>query len=175
MLLPGVCISHATRLANEVARAVAQQRPGKFVGLYAYNEHNEPPSFDLEPNVYVQLTAGFIRGRYSFDELVELWPQRCKSLGFYEYFSVWLWDFDRLPGGRAGPDGTKLKQVETSGAFVKIAVPEGADGSVWHFTRMQLGHLWFFNVPNYLAASPAALLVPEELAQRDGLSPLGRD
>jgi hypothetical protein len=97
----GSISDRAFGLANEVARAVAQKHPGKLVGLYAYNEHCEPPTFDLEPNVYVQLTAGFIRGQYSFDELAELWPQRCGNLGFYEYFSVWLWDFDRLPGGRA--------------------------------------------------------------------------
>lgn len=63
-------------LANEVARAVAAEYPGKMIGLYAYNDHCEPPSFQLEPNVYVQSTAGFIRGRYTFDELTELWPQR---------------------------------------------------------------------------------------------------
>jgi hypothetical protein len=89
-------------LANEVARVIATECPGKLVGLYAYNDHCEPPSFDLEPNVYVQSTAGFIRGQYSFDELIELWPKRCRNMGFYEYFSVWLWDFDRLPGGRGG-------------------------------------------------------------------------
>lgn len=98
-------------LANEVARAVADERPGKLVGLYAYNEHCEPPSFDLKPNVYVQMTAGFIRGRYNFDELIELWPRRTKNLGFYEYFSVWLWDFDRLPGGRAADVAYLQKQI----------------------------------------------------------------
>lgn len=88
-------------LANHVAKAVQKELPGKFVGLYAYNEHSEPPSFPLEPNVYVQLTAGFITGRYRLDELIELWPKRCQNMGFYEYFSVWDWDFDRLPGGSA--------------------------------------------------------------------------
>jgi len=88
-------------LANEVARAVAKDFPGKQVGLYAYNWHSEPPDFPLEPNVYVQLTAGFIRGQYTFDELFELWPQKAANMGFYDYYSVWLWDFDRLPGGRA--------------------------------------------------------------------------
>jgi len=86
-------------LVNHVARAVAEKHPGKMVGCLAYNQHSEPPSFKLEPNVYVQLTAGFIRGRYTHDELLELWPKACARLGFYEYFSVWLWDFDRLPGG----------------------------------------------------------------------------
>jgi hypothetical protein len=87
-------------LANEVARAVNREFPGRRVGMLAYNDHCEPPSFALEPNVYVQSTAGFVRGRYTFDELMDLWPKHCKNLGFYDYFSVWLWDFDRLPGGR---------------------------------------------------------------------------
>lgn len=86
-------------LANEVARAVAEKYPGKMVGMLAYNDHCEPPPFPLEPNVYVQSTAGFIRGRYTHDELVELWPKISSNLGFYEYFSVWLWDFDMPPGG----------------------------------------------------------------------------
>lgn len=87
-------------LANEAARAIAKEFPGKMVGMYAYNDHCEPPSFPLEPNVYVQSTAGFIRGRYTFDELMEIWPKQCRNMGFYEYFSVWLWDFDMPPGGR---------------------------------------------------------------------------
>ncbi len=73
-----------------------------------------------------------------------------------------------------GPDGAKVKEVDSSGVFVRIPVPEGADGRPWHFTRLAPGHLWFFNAPNYLAASPAALLLPREVARRDGLSPVGR-
>ena len=96
-------------LANDVAKDVAKKYPGKMVGVLAYSEHSEPPCFALEPNVYVQLTAGFTRGRYTHDELLELWPKKCKNLGFYEYFSVWLWDFDRLPGG----NGANLTRTQT--------------------------------------------------------------
>lgn len=96
-------------LANHVAREVGKKHPGKLVGCLAYSQHSEPPSFALEPNVHVQLTAGFIRGRYTHDELLELWPKKCKNLGFYEYFSVWLWDFDRLPGG----NGANLTRTRT--------------------------------------------------------------
>lgn len=94
-------------LANEVARRVAHEMPGKMVGLYAYNDHCEPPSFALEPNVYVQMTAGFIRGKYTFDELMERWPKVASNFGFYEYLSVWLWDFDMPPGGR----GANVKYI----------------------------------------------------------------
>ncbi len=88
-------------LANEAAREVARVHPGKMVGLLAYNEHSEPPDFVLEPNVYIELTRGFIRGRYSFDELMDLWPTKCAAMGYYDYYSVYLWDWDMPPGGRA--------------------------------------------------------------------------
>ena len=72
-------------LANHAARSIAKSHPGKMVGLlrcWPTTKHSEPPDFALEPNVYVQLTMGFNRGRYSFDELRELWPKKCKSMSF---------------------------------------------------------------------------------------------
>lgn len=97
-------------LANHVAQQVAKKVPGKMVGCLAYANHSEPPSFELEPNVYVQLTAGFTYGRYTHAELLDLWPKKCRNLGFYEYFSVWLWDFDRLPGGN-GANLTRTRSM----------------------------------------------------------------
>ena len=68
-----------------------------------------------------------------------------------------------------GPDGKVVREVATSGEFVTVPVPEGADGKPWSFTQLALGHLWFFNLPNQLAGSPDALLVPKEVAREDGL------
>lgn len=98
----GSVSDRAFGLANIVAKAVGKEYPGKMVGLYAYNEHCEPPAFALEPNVYVQSTAGFIRGKFSFLQLIDLWPRVCKSMGFYLYFSVWLWDYDMPASGNGG-------------------------------------------------------------------------
>jgi hypothetical protein len=98
-------------LANTVAQTVAREFPGNMVGVLAYHLHSEPPAFELEPNVYVQLTAGFTTGRYTFEELMDLWPKQCRNLGFYDYFSVWSWDQDRLPGGRAGNLAYLRKQI----------------------------------------------------------------
>jgi hypothetical protein len=92
-------------LANVVAKALQGHHRGKYVGLYAYNLHSEPPSFELESNVYVQLTAGFIRGRYSYDELIKLWPEKCQNLGFYDYYSVYQWNWDMPLGGRGANVG----------------------------------------------------------------------
>jgi hypothetical protein len=107
----GTVSEQAFYLANEVARVVGKEFPGKMVGLYAYNWHAEPPSFDLEPNVYVQLTAGMTVGRYTWEELFDLWPKKTSNLGFYDYYSVWAWDKDRLPGGRAANISYLHKQI----------------------------------------------------------------
>ena len=90
------------KMANEVAQMLQKEFPGKMVGMYAYNWHSDPPPFDLEPNVYIQLTMGFNAGKLTLDQLFEQWPQKVRNLGFYDYYSVWRWDADLWPGGRAG-------------------------------------------------------------------------
>ncbi len=117
-------------LANDVAKTVAEKYPGKLVGCLAYNQHSEPPSFTLEPNVYVQLTAGFIRGPYSFDQLADMWPQKCRSMGFYEYFSVWLWDFDKLPGGE-GANIPRIRKAVRRYAKLGATSIDAESGNNW--------------------------------------------
>jgi hypothetical protein len=117
-------------LANDVAKDVRAKFPGKLVGVLAYNEHSEPPAFPLEPNVYVQLTAGFTRGRYTHDELLGLWPKKCANLGFYEYFSVWLWDFDRLPGGN-GANLTRTRDMIRRYAAAGATSVDAESGNNW--------------------------------------------
>jgi len=90
-------------LANEAAKALRQSHPGKFVGIYAYNWHCDPPEFTLEPNVYVELTTALLLNtKYGFDELLELWPKKCRYVGLYDYWAVYDWIRDRLPSGRTG-------------------------------------------------------------------------
>lgn len=68
-----------------------------------------------------------------------------------------------------GPDRKAVAEVTASDEVVTVAVPAGADGKVWSFTPHAHGHLWFFNAPNVLAASPDSLLLPKELVAADGL------
>jgi hypothetical protein len=90
-------------------------------------------------------------------------PKGTKEIQYY---------WDGGPHEVNGPDGKRLAEITARGEFVRIAVPTGSDGQVWSFTKLCLGRLWFFNVPNYLAASPEALLVPRDVAVNDGLLPL---
>ena len=87
-------------LANEVARAVRKAYPGKMVGLYTYSAHADAPSFDLEPDVHVQFVPASF-GKMTAAERLAAWPRRCKNMGFYDYYSVWLFDYDHIPGGAA--------------------------------------------------------------------------
>lgn len=91
-------------VANEVARAVRQKYPGKMVGVLAYNTHDLPPDFDIEPNVHVQIARLFIRSRKTFRQLVDMWSQKTPNIGIYDYFSTFQWGQDRLRAkAGAGP------------------------------------------------------------------------
>jgi hypothetical protein len=83
--------------ANKVAEAIRNEFPDKFVGLYAYAYHSDPPKFRLLPNVYVEVTTGFRYTRLTFDEQVQAFRKLGATVGVYDYFSVYPWDFD-LPG-----------------------------------------------------------------------------
>jgi len=94
----GSVSDQAFYLANQVAKTVAEKCPGKMIGMLAYEYTADVPSFPLEPNVFVELASIFIRGRHSYEQLVELWPQKTKNIGFYDYYSVFHWDRGMLPG-----------------------------------------------------------------------------
>ena len=97
-------------LTNAVARSIQKEYPGIWVGNLAYNEHIEPTKYELEPNVFVMVTNGFNRTKYSTNELLEKWGKKAKKLGVYEYLSVYAWDND-LPGRS---NATKLDFLKKS-------------------------------------------------------------
>ncbi|NOY80958.1 MAG: DUF4838 domain-containing protein [Kiritimatiellaeota bacterium] len=87
----------AFSLANIVARGVRREFPEKWVGMYAYAGHAEPPRFPIAPGVYVQITTGFRYTKLSFDAQVKAFRDLGARVGVYDYFSVYPWDWD-LPG-----------------------------------------------------------------------------
>jgi hypothetical protein len=68
-----------------------------------------------------------------------------------------------------GPDGKLITEIKTTGEFARVDVPPGMDGKLWSFKQLALGHMWFFNLPNVLAASPGAMLLPREVVEGDGI------
>lgn len=92
-------------LANEVAEAVEAEFGPRFIGILAYGFYSPPPSIEVHPNVIVTAANGFLRGGYTFDEVVEGWAGKGATMGAYDYLSVYQWDRD-LPGhARAGRPG----------------------------------------------------------------------
>lgn len=93
----GTPSDQAFYLTNAAAREVQKKFPGSWVGSYAYNEHILPTKYTLEPNVFVMITNGFNRSRYTTEELLGLWGKKTKKTGVYEYLNVYEGSMD-MPG-----------------------------------------------------------------------------
>ncbi len=87
--------------ANETAAAVARKYPGKFVGTIAYSAYAHPPSFDLLPNVYVEITKGYRRTPLTLPEQIVAFAHKARHLGVYEYYDVEQWSWDQPGKARA--------------------------------------------------------------------------
>ncbi|MEO6908855.1 MAG: hypothetical protein ABI210_13295, partial [Abditibacteriaceae bacterium] len=77
------------------------------------------------------------------------------------------------PGGPhkvVDPDGKVVKDVDVNGDWVVIPVPDGMDGKIWSFQNPVLGIFNFNNIPNYYAPTKTGLMVPREVAEKDGLA-----
>ncbi len=89
--------------------------------------------------------------------------------------------FDYYPGNDladhqvTGPNDEAIATVVHDGKIKTIQVPAGLDGALWsfgdpgHLKAFQPRELWFYNLPNWLSSARNALLVPREIALRDGL------
>jgi len=87
-------------LANEVAEAVSKKYPGKFIGIYAYFKHSQPPSIKVHPNVAVGVATQFSAG---FENIAPGWSAQGATIGVREYYSVVVGHKDR-PGGLGAGD-----------------------------------------------------------------------
>ncbi len=106
----GSVTDRALLLANEVAVAVNDRYPGKFVGMYAYNYHSPPPSIKPHPQVVVSVATAFLKGGLSLDEIIDGWSKQGTTLGIREYYSVNIWDRD-MPAAARGSNLDHLKRT----------------------------------------------------------------
>lgn len=98
----GTPSDRATLLANTVAAAVtARLGKDRYVGMYAYNYHSDPPAIPVHPNVIISAATGFIKGGATIEGILSGWAERGATLGIREYYSVNTWDRD-LPGAARG-------------------------------------------------------------------------
>jgi len=98
-------------LANHVAKVVtAKLGDGKFVGMYAYNYHSQPPSIQVHPNVIISAATAFIKEGMKIDDIVSGWSEKGATIGIREYYSVNTWDRD-LPGAARGSNLDYLSET----------------------------------------------------------------
>ena len=88
-------------MANEVAKAIAGPFPGKRVGIMAYSGYAHPPAFKLEPNIYLEVTAGYRRTPLTLPEQMTELGIKASALGVYEYYDVEQWSWDQPGRARA--------------------------------------------------------------------------
>jgi len=110
----------ALTLANDVAGGINVLGLGKrYVGMYAYNEHCAPPAIKADPHVIASVTTAFLRGGYTFDQIIEGWQAQGATTGVYDYLSVVAWDWN-LPRGAKGGNlasiATSLPRFHEQGA-----------------------------------------------------------
>ncbi len=110
----GSVSNRVVTLANLVATEVNKVYPGKYVGIYAYNQHSPAPTIRVEPQVVVNIATAYISNEQTIDELIKAWKKQGASVGIREYYSVTSWDRDR-PGEAAA---SKLSYLaKTIGSF----------------------------------------------------------
>lgn len=86
--------NQAVLLANEVAEAIGREFQGRYVGMYAYNFHSEPPTIKVNPNVYVLVATRFRGTRLSMKEQMEGWQKQGAILGIRDYLSYAAANYD---------------------------------------------------------------------------------
>jgi hypothetical protein len=125
-------------MANEVAKAVRAEFPDGWVNLYAYAHHSAPPTFALEPNVYVSVIPyGFNYSGLQPDDLIRAWGKKAARLSIYDYWSIpdWAWDqptFNYLEAARDKIRFWHANRIE--GFSSESTYGAGAMGVAWYLS-----------------------------------------
>ena len=80
-------------LANQVAKRLDKNDTTTQVQLYAYAGHAEPPSIELEKNVYPIIIPYAFQRITSPLEFIRLWSSKMngRAMGMYDYWNITQW------------------------------------------------------------------------------------
>jgi hypothetical protein len=145
------------------------QPPAPGLYYFSYHDHGDMGQVYWKPDQLVAMQTGE-RGYRAMRTIPTMYFYVPKGNKTVEYY------FAREPsqGGSwfaiADPAG-HVTRVDASGDFFSMPVPPGTDGKLWMIggPNFQLGYFKFFNVPNYLSFSPNRVLLPRDVAEKDGL------
>lgn len=102
----GSVTDQAFHTANEVAKAVAKEFPGRGVSMYAYDAYAGIPTFKLESNIQIWfIPYAFQRTGMTGDQLLDAWHAKLKAdgagydqyHGLYTYWAITDWGRN-MPG-----------------------------------------------------------------------------
>lgn len=123
-------------VANQVAKAVRAEFPDGWVNLYGYYDHSAPPSFPLEPNVYVAVIPyGFNKSGLEPEEFIRAWGKKASRIGLYDYWSIPDWDHDQPTFDFRNTPREKLrfwKDNRVEGFMSESTYSTGAMGPGWY-------------------------------------------
>ncbi len=143
-------------------------------GVYTLKYDDFAAGCRLVPSEETKTAFVLIKGEpfkvYNHNYLYFYVPKGTKEIYFYALRS---W-----PVGICRPDGVWIgedkpiyhhpRSMKADGSYQKIAVPEGMDGKVWSCVDFLSGTFYFFNIPNVLFVRPSDVIVPEDVAKKDG-------
>ncbi|MFC2016680.1 DUF4838 domain-containing protein, partial [Chloroflexota bacterium] len=112
-------------LSNEVAKVAAIEYPDKpnYVNVYCYSRYSGVPTFDLEPNLMVQITTGFNYSGMTLNEQIDAYISKGATVAIRDYMNVWSWWHD-------GPDHRdfNLNLIKDSASKINAYNTEATDG-----------------------------------------------
>ncbi|MFH1423350.1 MAG: DUF4838 domain-containing protein [Candidatus Nealsonbacteria bacterium] len=86
----------AYTLANEVAKDIKNDFPGRYITMYSYSSHSCIPSMSsLEPNLIAIITTDYMDCGVSIDSQLTGLRAKGATLGIYDYYDVWEWWKDK--------------------------------------------------------------------------------
>ena len=128
----GSVSTRVVALANDAARMIRGEFPGKKIGLYAYNQHSSPPDIPVEPEIVVSIATSFMRDGWTYEQLEKGWREKgVARLGTRDYHDVVNWSDWWTPGKSKAFDTDHctrmLKRYHEGGS--RHYISEG--GGVW--------------------------------------------
>jgi len=140
--------NQALTLANLVAKAINENSPKpRYVGMYAYYQHQLPPTIEVDPHIIISFATRFLRPGVTVDTLIDGWKkQGLKQLGIREYYSVYMWDWGMpdlsLQGGDLGYLQYTIPHFYNEGARFLTSESSDASGPIGlgHYVASRL--LW---------------------------------
>lgn len=133
------------KAANEAASKLDKLFPNHRnigVNLYAYSSHAEPPTFQLNPRVFVQIIPYQFQNIAFGPSFIQMWAAKTKRFGIYDYFKYPDQQFD-------APGGITLQEIMQRLIY---SVKKGSEGTTFEtsYSKFSTGiPLWI--ISRYLA------------------------